>query len=108
MILTKIAIPSCRAAARTICQATTAVSLPMKPGTPIPGLDFYKDKEQPVALARDEYPEWIGNLAIKDVSLAKLRRKDMINDSNLREQRRFIKLTRRRKIKEVNTTNRKR
>lgn len=34
----------------------------MKPGTEIPGLDIFKDKDPPVALERSEYPEWLGDL----------------------------------------------
>lgn len=73
----------------------------MKPGTPIPGLNFLKSKDPPVALGRSEYPEWVNDLAKPMVSLAKLRRMDE-EDATDREKMRYLKLTRRIVIKQKN------
>lgn len=75
--------------------------MPMIPGTPIAGLDIYKDKEAPVVLKRSEYPEWVGKLAEPLISLAKLR-KMSVEEATLEQQQRYLKLVRRLKIKENN------
>jgi hypothetical protein len=78
----------------------------MKPGKPIPGLDIYKDKEAPVALERDQYPEWVSSLAKPMITLAKLR-KMPIEEATDKDKRRYLKLTRRRQIKAKNDELRK-
>ena len=78
----------------------------MKPGTPITGLNFMKDRDAPVALKREEYPEWVGRLATKDVSLAQLRRMSE-DDATDKEKMRYLKLTRRILIKRNNEKNMK-
>jgi hypothetical protein len=73
----------------------------MKPGTPIPGLNFLKGKEAPVALERSEYPEWVTKLCETQISLAKLRKMDE-GDATDKEKMRYLKLTRKAYIKEQN------
>lgn len=73
----------------------------MKPGTPIPGLNFLKGKEAPVALERSEYPEWVTKLCEPQISLAKLRKMDE-EDATDKEKMRYLKLTRKAFIKEQN------
>lgn len=73
----------------------------MKAGTPIPGLDIYKDKDPPVALERSEYPEWVNDLSKPLVSLAMLRRMS-VEDATDREMRRYLKLVRKGEIKKKN------
>lgn len=80
---------------------TTIQTMAMKPGTPIPGLDIFKEKDAPVALPREEYPEWIDTLAQPMVSLAKLR-KMPLEEASDKEVRRYLKLVRKMKIKEQN------
>jgi Mitochondrial ribosomal protein L37 len=75
--------------------------LALKPGTPIPGLDIYKEKEPPVVLERSEYPDWLESLAKPLPSLAKLRRMPE-EDATDREKMRYLKLTRRMIIKRNN------
>jgi Mitochondrial ribosomal protein L37 len=74
---------------------------PLKPGTPIPGLDIYKEKEPPVALERHEYPDWLDSLAKPLPSLAVLRRMPE-EEATDREKMRYLKLTRRVQIKKNN------
>ena len=81
--------------------------LPMKPGTPIPGLDFRKDVDPPVALERSEYPEWLESLTRPLPSLAKLRRMPY-EEATDRDKRRYLKLTRKQKIKRQNDERRTR
>jgi len=91
----------------------------MKPGTPIPGLDFMKKDDDDddgkgdgeegggaVALRRDEYPDWVNKLSERDVTLAQLRRMDE-NNATDRQKVRYLKLTRRANIKEKNFENAK-
>jgi len=73
----------------------------MKPGTPIPGLDIYKEKDPPVVMERSEYPDWVNDLATPLVSLAKLR-KMTVEEATDREKKRYLKLIRRNHIKEKN------
>mmetsp|Transcript_10980 Transcript_10980/g.18201 ORF Transcript_10980/g.18201 Transcript_10980/m.18201 type:complete len:98 (-) Transcript_10980:148-441(-) len=73
----------------------------MKPGTPIPGLNFLKGKEAPVAMERSEYPDWVNDLENPNITLAKLRRMDE-EDATDSEKMRYLKLTRRAVIKESN------
>ena len=73
----------------------------MKPGTPIPGLDFLKNVEQPVSKPREEYPAWVDNLTKSKKSLAVLRKMD-VEDATDKEKMRYLKLTRRREIKQHN------
>lgn len=87
---------------RLLCYRPSAVRyFAMKPGTPIPGLDIYKDRDPPVALERSEYPAWIDNLAKKDKSLAELRRMPE-EEATDKDKMRYLKLTRRMKIKKNN------
>lgn len=80
---------------------TLTHQLALKPGSPIPGLDIYKDKEPPVALERSEYPDWLGSLAKPLPSLAILRRMPE-EEATDQEKMRYLKLTRRMKIKKNN------
>ena len=81
--------------------SSARVQQAMKPGVPIPGLNFLKSKDPPVALERSEYPEWVNDLDKPMVSLAKLRRMDE-EDATDREKMRYLKLTRRIVIKQKN------
>jgi Mitochondrial ribosomal protein L37 len=78
----------------------------MKPGTVIPGLDIFNEKDPPVVLEKDEYPEWVENLAKPLISLAQLRRMKE-EDATDADKKRYLKLTRRVKIKERNEATRK-
>ena len=80
---------------------TRPLSMPMKAGTPIPGLDVFKDKDPPVALERSEYPEWVNDLADPMISLARLRKMPETEATD-KEKQRYLKLVRRLKIKEKN------
>lgn len=73
-------------------------ALAMKPGTPIPGLDIYKEKDPVVALNRSEYPEWVNQLATPLPTLSELRKLSEVEMSE-KEKMRFLKLTRRIQIK---------
>mmetsp|Transcript_4067 Transcript_4067/g.7503 ORF Transcript_4067/g.7503 Transcript_4067/m.7503 type:complete len:110 (+) Transcript_4067:136-465(+) len=74
----------------------------MKPGTPIPGLNFMKGKEPIVALKREEYPDWINDLDKPKITLAKLRRMPE-EEATDRDKMRYLKLTRRFKMKDNNS-----
>jgi hypothetical protein len=74
----------------------------MKPGTPIPGLNFTKGKEPIVALKREEYPDWVNDLAKPKITLAKLRRMPE-EEATDRDKMRYLKLTRRFKMKDNNS-----
>ena len=87
----------------SFCQPTQPAMLPLKAGTPIQGLDFFKGKEPVVALERNEYPEWVDNLATPPPSLAKLRRMPD-EEADLKLQHRFLKLKRRAVIKANNVS----
>ena len=73
----------------------------MKPGTPIAGLDLFKDKDPPVVLERSEYPEWVNDLCRDLPHLAELRRMPE-EEATDRDIMRYLKLTRKIKIKENN------
>jgi len=73
----------------------------MKPGTPIPGLDFLKNVDPPVSKERSDYPSWINDLGKPLKTLAKLR-KMKIEEADDQDQMRYLKLTRRKEIKEKN------
>lgn len=75
----------------------------MKPGTPINGLDIFKEKDPAVFLERREYPEWVHQLSQPLPSLAKLRKMDEV-DATESDKTRYLKLTRRIKIKATNET----
>ena len=47
------------AAAAAEKKATPLVRSSVPAGTPLKGLNFLKDKQDPVALADEEYPEWL-------------------------------------------------
>lgn len=78
-----------------------ALSQAMKPGSIIPGLDFLKDEEQIKSKDRSEYPPWVNDLVKDQTSLAALRKIEN-DDATLAEMKRFIKLSRRIKLKEKN------
>lgn len=87
--------------ASSYSHSTLPSLLPIKAGTPIKGLDFFKGKDAVVALERTEYPGWVDRLATPPPSLAKLRRMpDEEADDKL--QKRFLKLKRRAVIKTNN------
>lgn len=77
---------------------TSISKFPMKSGTPIPGLDIYKEKDPVVVLERSDYPEWVNKLATPLPTLSDLRR---LPDSEATEKdkMRYLKLTRRIQIK---------
>ena len=80
---------------------TAPLSMPMKAGTPIPGLDIFKDQDPPVALERSEYPDWVGTLSQPLISLSKLRKMPE-EEATDKDKRRYLKLVRRLKVKENN------
>lgn len=90
----------------TYATATRPLSMPMKVGEVIPGLDIYKDKDPPVVLERSEYPEWVNKLAEPLISLAKLR-KMRVEDATDEEKKRYLKLVRKLNIKEKNEESKK-
>ena len=76
----------------------------LKPGTPIPGLDIYKDKDPPIVLEKSEYPEWLATLAKPNMglkTLAQLRRMSA-EEATDKEKKRYLKLMRRAKIRKGN------
>jgi len=73
----------------------------MKPGTPIAGLDFLKNVDAAVSKERSEYPDWVNNLDDAGQTLAKLRKTD-IWTADESDQMRYLKLSRRLKIKDDN------
>lgn len=81
---------------------TSRSSLPMKPGTPLRGLDVYKNADAPVALERSQYPPWLAELTKPLVPLGALRRMPL-EEATDKEQMRYLKLTRRKQIKENNS-----
>jgi Mitochondrial ribosomal protein L37 len=89
-----------------LARPTVVASLPMKPGEPLQALKIFKNQDAPVVLERHEYPDWINNLAQKDISLAQLRRMDEA-DATDREKMRFLKLTRRLAIRQKNEASKK-
>jgi hypothetical protein len=89
-------------ASRRISTATLPTRLPMKPNTPLRGLDIFKSSESPpVALDRSQYPSWLSDLSKPFITLAALRRLPL-EQSTEEEQLRYLKLTRRGDIKEKN------
>jgi len=88
----------------TFPYSTRPLSMPMKPGSPMSGLDIYKNKETnppPVAKEESEYPAWVGRLPHGLPSLASLNKKDFHSAPD-KEQKRFLKLTRRNEIRNRN------
>jgi hypothetical protein len=73
----------------------------MKPGTPIPGLNFLKGKDPPVALKREEYPAWVNDLGKPELTLARLKRMPE-EEATDKQKMRYLKLTRRALIKQNN------
>jgi hypothetical protein len=103
-----------RVAGRPIssCFSTTStIQLPMKPGTPIPGLTaIYPTSSKdptassriaPVALPREEYPAWVNELTRPLPTLAKLRTMK-IDEASDKDMKRYLKLVRKAKIKSNN------
>mmetsp|Transcript_5334 Transcript_5334/g.6971 ORF Transcript_5334/g.6971 Transcript_5334/m.6971 type:complete len:122 (+) Transcript_5334:234-599(+) len=78
----------------------------MKPGTPIPGLDIYKEKDPPVVLERSEYPEWLGELVTPLKGIAQYR-KMKAEEASLEDQQRYLKIIRKLDIKDKNDEARK-
>lgn len=76
-------------------------ALPMKAGTPIPGLDFMKAGGAVTAQDRSDYPEWVNDLTHDMISLAALRKMDN-EDATLTQMKRFLKLNRRNQLKDSN------
>ena len=91
--------------------------LPMRPGTPIPGLaNIYptpKDPSSsaaasssargapPVALKREDYPAWVNDLTRPLPTLAKLRTMK-VEEASDGDMKRYLKLVRKAKIKSNN------
>ena len=75
--------------------------MPLKPGTPIRGLDVFKDRDPPVAMERHEYPEWVATIGEPLASMSELEHKD---ESKVTEDevRRYFKLKNRRDIRQAN------
>jgi len=86
----------------TRCLSRTPTRQVMKPGTPISGLNFVKGKEPVVALKREEYPDWVNDLATPKITLAKLRRMSE-EEATDRDKMRYLKLTRRFQMKDNNS-----
>ena len=91
-----------------IFYSTTPTLSAMKPGTPIPGLESIypkaKDPSQskvPTAKPRHEYPSWVFELGKPLPTLAKLKSMD-IADATDKDMKRYLKLTRRARIKANN------
>lgn len=61
-----------------------------------------KGKEPIVAMKREEYPDWINDLAKPKITLAQLRRMPE-EEATDRDKMRYLKLTRRRKMKDNNS-----
>ena len=103
MTLSKILLVSTRSnfAVRTLSTRSTTPLLAMTPGTPIEGLDFLKNVDQVVSKERSEYPEWMGNLGTPMTSLAKLKKMNIL-EAPESEHMRYLKLKRRKSIKENN------
>ena len=81
--------------------STSTAKRAMKPGTPIAGLDFLKNVEPAVSKERSEYPDWVSNLDKSAKTLAKLKKLNLF-EANEEDQKRYLKLTRRLKIKDDN------
>jgi Mitochondrial ribosomal protein L37 len=77
-----------------------------KPGTPMQGLDVFQDKDIPVVLERDQYPEWVFKLPTPLLTFAQLRRLPNEN-ATLPDIHRFLRLKRRLKIKANNEMTKK-
>ena len=73
----------------------------MKPGTPIAGLDFLKNVDDPVSKERSEYPDWINDLGKPMKTLAKLQKMNFMEAEDC-DQMRLLKLSRRKEIKTNN------
>jgi hypothetical protein len=73
----------------------------MKPGTVLKSLGVVKNEEPPVVKPREEYPEWVGELATPSPTLAVLRRmpNETADDSDIM---RYLKLSRRLRIRQQN------
>lgn len=73
----------------------------MKPGTELKSLAVCKGQDPPKVLPREEYPDWVNNLAKPLPSLAKLRRIPN-EEAEDYEIVRYLKLTRRIGIRQRN------
>lgn len=99
-ILLRCRLVTCSVGYRTY-YASSLSQLAMKPGTPIPGLDIYKEKDPPVALERSQYPEWLDSLMVPLPTLGQLRRMPD-EDATDKDKKRYLKLLRKLKIKQKN------
>lgn len=74
----------------------------MKPGTILKPLAVSKSQEEPpTVLERNEYPDWVNSLSTPLQSLAQLR-KIPNEDAKEKEIMRYLKLTRRQRIRQSN------
>ena len=75
----------------------------MKPGTELKHFAIYKNQDTPKVLNPEEYPEWVVSLADTNSqeSLATLR-KISNEDATEKQIKRYLKLTRRLKIRSKN------
>ena len=94
--------------------STTPTLTAMPANIPIPGLEnIYppsKDPSQsktPMSKPREEYPAWVNNLTTPLPTLAKLRNMNLETASD-KDMKRYLKLTRRAKIKQQNMERAKR
>jgi len=74
----------------------------MNPGEIIPGLNIGKNTDPIVVKERPEYPDYIKDLCKPPKSLAKLRKMPE-EEADLNDMKRYLKLTRRLKIKDHNS-----
>eukprot|EP00560_Eucampia_antarctica_P006901 CAMPEP_0197823838 /NCGR_PEP_ID=MMETSP1437-20131217/1153_1 /TAXON_ID=49252 ORGANISM="Eucampia antarctica, Strain CCMP1452" /NCGR_SAMPLE_ID=MMETSP1437 /ASSEMBLY_ACC=CAM_ASM_001096 /LENGTH=137 /DNA_ID=CAMNT_0043423201 /DNA_START=1 /DNA_END=414 /DNA_ORIENTATION=- len=80
---------------------SSSAAVGMIPGTTIEGLDFKKNVDPVLSKERSEYPEWLSTLATPMTNLASLRKLPKEQASDV-QMMRYLKLTRRIRIKELN------
>lgn len=73
----------------------------MKAGTDLSHFAVFKNQDPPKVLERSEYPEWVNDLEKPLISLAALRRIPNEEAQDV-EIMRYLKLTRRMKIRQRN------
>mmetsp|Transcript_26188 Transcript_26188/g.57354 ORF Transcript_26188/g.57354 Transcript_26188/m.57354 type:complete len:113 (-) Transcript_26188:223-561(-) len=81
--------------------STQTAGFPMKAGTELKNLAVFKGQDTPVTLERSEYPDWVGELATPQPSLAALR-KIPNEEADLTQIKRFLKLGRRQAVRQRN------
>mmetsp|Transcript_34191 Transcript_34191/g.39615 ORF Transcript_34191/g.39615 Transcript_34191/m.39615 type:complete len:122 (-) Transcript_34191:385-750(-) len=84
-----------------VIRKSSPITFPMKSGTPLRGLDVMVGQDPPTSKAREEYPPWINDLVEPLTSLAALRQMKF-EDATDNDKMRYLKLTRRKQIKEQN------